>query len=769
MPRIIFSSEYMKSMSKGAVKNFVEYIATREGVEKLRENFVGYMGNRPGSHGLFGSDERIDLKAAQNEISDHKGTLWRHVVSLRREDAERLGFNNTAAWRETVLGQIPAIAESMKIPLNDLRWYATFHNESHHPHIHLLVYSNNPKHGFLTEPGIEKMRSAFANEIFKQDLVQLYAGKTEVRDELISTARNQMEKLMDDIKYNYEASPQLENKIAELSGRLSFHKSRKVYGYLKADDKKLVDDIVKELANDERIGALYKEWCKLQDDILSTYKDKLPEHPPLWEQEAFKSIKNAIINEVTTHYDGGMFVDVPGTEPDELSEPELPTGEQSDDYLIEWSAEYKLAQNYLYGRNNYEQDIEKALEIFSAEADRGNALALFEIGRMYQQGLLGDENTGESHSYFKKALTGFLSAEATADKEWLQSYLCYRIGKMHHMGLGAEQDYSAAAMWYKDAGDNKFAQYSLGSLYYYGDGVEQDYAEALRLYELAAEQGNAYAMYECGRMYGAGVGCGIDLTTSDFYYRKAFAAFEIIVKDRADDKLWYRLGQMCLKGIGTDIDIIKAREYFEKSAAVGNCYAQYALGKLYLENEQFEFAEKYLLMAAEQGEQHAQYKHGRLYINENTPLYDTNESIRWFTESATQGNQFAQYSLGKLLYDSDTAKAVEWLTASAEQGNQYAQYSLGKHYYYERDMEQAISWFTLSAAQGNECAAKMLDFIINGGQSHANASAITLLYHLSRMLRDSYDKNNQSIFGQTEKKLLRKIAQKKEAMGQRME
>lgn len=300
MPKIIFTSEYMKSTGKTAAKNFVEYIATREGVEKMRENFVGYVGNRPGSHGLFSEHDGVDLKAAQTEVMNHTGTLWRHVVSLKREDAARLGFDNADAWKSLVIGQLPAIADNMKIPRKELKWYAAFHNTGHHPHIHLLVYSDNPKHGYLTEHGIENMRSAFANEIFKQDLIQIYQEKTVRRDKLKNAAEERMHELKD---LPHADSPIISQKIDALAEFLKTYNGKAVYRYLPKDGKALVDDIFRELSRDPKIAGMYKSWCEMKDAVLSTYKDDLPEHGELTEQKDFYSIRNMIIREAQREYE----------------------------------------------------------------------------------------------------------------------------------------------------------------------------------------------------------------------------------------------------------------------------------------------------------------------------------------------------------------------------------------------------------------------------------------------------------------------------------
>lgn len=169
MPRLIVTSRYLKCGSKKNLKNYVTYIATREGVVQTfneRENYVGYLANRPNSHGLFSqTDAPINLNKIAKEISEHKGNVWTHVVSLRRDDAQKMGYDNLNAWRDLVVRQIPNIAKNQKIDLKNLQWYAAFHDKKTNPHVHIIVYSTNEREGFLTNHGIEKIRSGFANDI----------------------------------------------------------------------------------------------------------------------------------------------------------------------------------------------------------------------------------------------------------------------------------------------------------------------------------------------------------------------------------------------------------------------------------------------------------------------------------------------------------------------------------------------------------------------------------------------------------------------------
>ncbi len=269
-----------------------------------RQNFVGYMAMRPGvekrgAHGLFNeSDEPIVLDRAANEIANHPGNVWSHVVSLRREDAIRLGYDNSERWRELVMRHIADIAEQTKIPLCNLKWYAAFHDTTHHPHIHLLVYSKNPKQGFLTKQGIDKIRSIFANDVFHDDLQSIYMEQTIRRDELKMESKKYVDELAAKIQSSEFCDSELENLVITLKNQLENTKGKKVYGYLNPEVKKTVDEIFRILSQEKNIPELYEKWCELERQKYKIYTQKEKEFPPLWENKVFQPVRNMIIQQV---------------------------------------------------------------------------------------------------------------------------------------------------------------------------------------------------------------------------------------------------------------------------------------------------------------------------------------------------------------------------------------------------------------------------------------------------------------------------------------
>lgn len=297
-------ADYLKKQNQGSASDFIS-----RGMEDYayeisgRKSYANYIATRPraerfGSHGLFTDDGvQVQLSKVTEELDKHKGNIWTAIISIRREDAERLGFNTGTRWRDMLRTQTEALAKNLKIPMENLRWYAAFHNESHHPHVHLIAYSTVENEGYLTQKGVENLRSSFAKDIFQQDLLCIYEKQTEHRDKLRAEARDIVEDLVSNINCEIYVNASIQHKLLELADRLSKTKGKKVYGYLKLDVKAIVDSIVDELSNDDRIKKLYDLWYEQKENTIRTYTDEMPERIPLAQNKEFKSIKNAIIKE----------------------------------------------------------------------------------------------------------------------------------------------------------------------------------------------------------------------------------------------------------------------------------------------------------------------------------------------------------------------------------------------------------------------------------------------------------------------------------------
>lgn len=299
MKGLIQKSGYIQPGSGG--EQYVKYIATRDGVERIESTagvgYLEYMAERPRSHGLFSADGTADLAEMMKEISSHNAPVWTFIYSLRRKDAVRLGYDTGESWRRLLLAHQTELAAAMKIPPGDFRWCAAFHDEKHHPHIHMMVWSRDPKQGYLTEKGIEKMRSELSGAIFQDELLSLYREKDLSYQQMRDTAMEAMSRLIGEMKTGLCDSPVIAEQMDRLSQMLGNAEGRKVYGYLKKPVKAQVDAIVDELSKLPEVAACYEEWNRLRDEVERYYKDTPREHQPLSRQKEFRAIKNMVVRE----------------------------------------------------------------------------------------------------------------------------------------------------------------------------------------------------------------------------------------------------------------------------------------------------------------------------------------------------------------------------------------------------------------------------------------------------------------------------------------
>ncbi|MBR4318575.1 MAG: hypothetical protein IKP69_00820, partial [Oscillospiraceae bacterium] len=233
------------------------------------------------------------------EISSHAGNVWTQVVSLRREDAQRMGYDNLNAWKELIKRQIPNIARWSKIDLANLKWYAAFHDKETNPHVHIIVYSTDPKEGFLTKQGIEKIRSGFANDIYHDELYHLYNQQTDVRNQIKNLTADRIRKISQQISKNQNPDAELLQLVKLLSEQLKTAKGKKIYGYLKKDTKKTVDLIFLRLAQDKNIMQMYALWCEMEQAKHDVYSSTKVDFPELVDNPQFRSVKNMIIKTVS--------------------------------------------------------------------------------------------------------------------------------------------------------------------------------------------------------------------------------------------------------------------------------------------------------------------------------------------------------------------------------------------------------------------------------------------------------------------------------------
>ena len=731
-----------------------------------RENYVGYLANRPGtvkfgSHGLFSqSDEPINLEKVAKDIANHGGNVWTHVVSLRRDNAQAMGYDNLKAWRELVKRQISNIAKNQKIDMANMKWYAAFHDKKTNPHVHIIVYSTNEREGFLTNHGIEKIRSGFANDIYADELHNLYAQQTDLRNQMKKESEQLMKQLADNISQNDVDNAELIDLVAKLHEQLNSSKGKKVYGYLKADVKKTVDEIFIRLAENESIQKMYSLWCEMEQQKHDVYSSARVQFPKLADNKEFKSVKNMIIQTVLDM--NSPVVDIEIEEP-ELTEktddditdispqidefdnaiyfdnddmaangfscsskisPKEPDDSPKSKYYLKWSNAYKEACKLIYNKQSKLEDFQKAEQLLLNESRSGNVLAIQDLGKLYSTDKLGEKDEKKSFSFYEEAFQGFMEIEPDSDFMFpyepkfdgqimkpvnMRSYVWYRIGKMHCYGLGTEQDYAQSFEWFlKSAQEgNKFAQYSLANLYYYGNGVEKDLSQAFLWYQKSASQGQPYASYAAAQMYSKGEYVAENNETAQRYYKAALSGFlELESKDQADDNLFYKIGVMYKNGLGTEADISKAIDYFKRSAEMNNKNGLYEYGKTliqgkYIEadlNKGLECIEKAMKLKNSNAKRFFALE----YISGEYFSQDIEKGLFMLTECADKGDSFACFQLGQFylkgeIVTQDLERAEKYLLLAED--NEFTQYAFGKLYLQEEkyDIQKAVDYFEKSA------------------------------------------------------------------------
>ena len=368
------------------------------------EGYAGYIATRPraerlGSHGLFGDEDGVDLESAMSELEQYTGNVWTHIISLKREDAVRLGYNNAKAWRNLLRTHRNDIAAAMNIPPNDFRWYAAFHDEGEHPHVHMMAWSAKPGQAYLSRDGIRQIKSELTNDIFKQELLHLYEQKSNSRDELVQEARKVMLELVQTMSAGIADHPEAERLMLELAMQLKAVKGKKSYGYLPKPQKKLVDRIVDKMERLPSVRDCYDQWMVLQGKV-DGYKER--KRVPLSQQKEFRQIKNEVIKEAENIRQCNLSFEDKGVEQE--SEPEE---------FRNASYAYESLRDAIRDESLTLEERGDAVSEMNELAKRGDKYAQYILGKLYLMGQ-GVEYDKELGAYWlsKAAEQGNVYAEA---------------------------------------------------------------------------------------------------------------------------------------------------------------------------------------------------------------------------------------------------------------------------------------------------------------------------------------------------------------------
>lgn len=437
--------DYQANPTMGNVSAFIS-VCIEQNMDLIakKENFVDYIANRPGvekvgTHGLFtDAGVPVMLSKVQKEVAGHEGPVWTFVLSIRREDAGRLGYDSVKSWEALLRSKRIQMAEAMKIPPEELVWYAAFHNEGHHPHVHIIAYSRDPGKGYVTQKGIEQMRAVYAKEIFKQDMYELYQAQTLQRNELVQAGEDTLKTLYKKIEDAWEGGDNLEQLLLQLAVSLRRTKGKKVYGYLPPRVKQQVNRIVDELAMNPIVAECYQKWYDFRLEILHTYSDQIPK-PPLSKQKEFKQIKNIIIRVA-------MELEPAGT----------------------WNLEQQM--------DDMSRTIVKNME---SEAD-GPELP---EGAMTEEDILYEIESIEN-------------GDAVQSAGLVNPNVAYKLGTKFYKEQAIERNLGAYIYWLNHSAGhgNQNAQYLLGKIYLF-EPMVRDVKSGMFWLQKSMDQGNPYAAY----------------------------------------------------------------------------------------------------------------------------------------------------------------------------------------------------------------------------------------------------------------------------------
>ena len=450
---------------------YMKYIATRPRAERI------------GTHGLFGDDDAVPLEKAMEELERYTGNVWTHIISLKREDAARLGFDNAAAWRNLIRAHRNDIAAAMKIPPGDFRWYAAFHDEGEHPHIHMMAWSAKTGQAYLSKEGIRQIKSKLTNDIFRNEMLHLYEQKSESRDELVRESRRAMLDLVQTMRDSMCDHPDAERLMMELAAQLGTVKGKKSYGYLPKRLKNLVDKIVDEMERLPAVSKCYEKWLMLQGKVDSYYHDKPQERIPLSRQKEFRQIKNAVIQEAERLRLGEI-----GFEEKDMGQYDEPEEYRNASY------DYWALRDIIRDEHLTMEERSDAVSEMDKLAENGDMYAQYLMGKLWRDGPLLIPDSVNARYWFEQAAEqGHLAAQYSLAKLYLSDDV-----EVRNIRLGLNWIYTAAV------NGSSCAMYRLAKECLKGEHIKKNTASALEWFTKSAEGGNPYAQYMLGKLYLAG-------------------------------------------------------------------------------------------------------------------------------------------------------------------------------------------------------------------------------------------------------------------------
>ena len=742
---------------------YIDYMNKEQGKQEQYKEYNDYLAKTDSLFTMekdnLSENEIKELKSLFEKAQENGSVLWKTVISFDNRWLEQNGIYdmksdilNETKMREAIRKGIDAMLNNEG--LQYAFWSAGIHYDTDNIHVHVATVEPIPMRQKKTYKQYEVSRNE-KNKLVHKKPVLNGKGEQVVKEEYVGVFKASSIKLcksavaneiMQQRDVTLEINSIIRDQILKNKANISFRMDPKlqeqffkVYEMLPDCPKnmwKYGQNIMKPIRSEiDELSDLYlsvyhgeemkriKELLKIQAArYMAAYGDTGKDYGIGKMEDLHKRLGNIILAEMRTFaleekeneqekFDGKEIEEVLPVETEEIEDASLEEAVYS-----KWTKEYKEARKSFYGSALKEPDEERGVWLYEQEAEKGNVLALFDLAEIYKNG--NTEEKEKSAVYYQRAVKGW---KVLAEKENLTNHqkgtILYKLGKCYDRGYGVEQDADQAKKYYQSAESkgNNYAAYSLGNIFYY---QEKDHETAYEHYRKGVSdqyRKNPFGDYQFAVLSEKGIGRKEGEVQAEQYFKQALNGFIKLDKDINDPKLEYRMGYMFYQGIGTEQDTEKALEYLKKATVKGHTYAEWMIGKIYLERGEKEDGINWLKKAAEheaaqQESGCAQYYLGKMYLLGEDTERNIEEAVKWFEKASENGNQYAQYQLGKIYLtgingNQNMKKALEWLKKSAEQNNQYAQYMLGKIYMngvgVEKNLQEAVKWFEKSAEQEN--------------------------------------------------------------------
>ena len=742
---------------------YIDYMNKEQGKQEQYKEYNDYLAKTDSLFTMekdnLSENEIKELKSLFEKAQENGSVLWKTVISFDNRWLEQNGIYdmksdilNETKMREAIRKGIDAMLNNEG--LQHAFWSAGIHYDTDNIHVHVATVEPIPMRQKKTYKQYEVSRNE-KNKLVHKKPVLNGKGEQVVKEEYVGVFKASSIKLcksavaneiMQQRDVTLEINSIIRDQILKNKANISFRMDPKlqeqffkVYEMLPDCPKnmwKYGQNIMKPIRSEiDELSDLYlsvyhgeemkriKELLKIQAArYMAAYGDTGKDYGIGKMEDLHKRLGNIILAEMRTFaleekeneqekFDGKEIEEVLPVETEEIEDASLEEAVYS-----KWTKEYKEARKSFYGSALKEPDEERGVWLYEQEAEKGNVLALFDLAEIYKNG--NTEEKEKSAVYYQRAVKGW---KVLAEKENLTNHqkgtILYKLGKCYDRGYGVEQDADQAKKYYQSAESkgNNYAAYSLGNIFYY---QEKDHETAYEHYRKGVSdqyRKNPFGDYQFAVLSEKGIGRKEGEVQAEQYFKQALNGFIKLDKDINDPKLEYRMGYMFYQGIGTEQDTEKALEYLKKATVKGHTYAEWMIGKIYLERGEKEDGINWLKKAAEheaaqQESGCAQYYLGKMYLLGEDTERNIEEAVKWFEKASENGNQYAQYQLGKIYLtgingNQNMKKALEWLKKSAEQNNQYAQYMLGKIYMngvgVEKNLQEAVKWFEKSAEQEN--------------------------------------------------------------------